>query len=156
MKIRIQSSAFEKMFRAGKPLVADDLLPNGEPSEMEVELLTGFLLDMSGFLRHRKKFLPGENPGDDICGCNINRRNTRWGSFVTHLSVRAPDLIGNNDPVTCIDYAIKKNGRVTSRIRDLIRKTDVPGVYIGMFFYKVLGKYRFCGYFTLTLISKSK
>ena len=130
---------WENLFKAGQ--VPDNFLsPDGRPQEWSIRMVTGPIPSMDFWpLRHRKRIV------DKFCGANIFFDNFLWGYFNCYNRVK--------DSSKWLDYSNNSgNSKFTNRILDTIRTTPNPDVMIGKFYYKLFGKYRFLGHFTMTRI----
>ena len=158
MKIFPKDKKLEARFLAGKAPEPETMLgTEGAPAKMRVRMLTGPIPNMGRWpFYHRKEFA---SEGKEICGGNVFTLgglfvtvfflalwffgfDGRWGAF--RLEKREGYLL--------INYAVPENGWLTKRIRDHIRTTDDPDVFIGKFHWVWRGREIFLGYFTLTRI----
>ena len=138
---KIRSKELEDLFLAGKRPTT--FFKEGETSsEWRVDMLTGPIPNLGKIFKHRKRFTEfGRTPGMPI-GSNVFWKNFLWGSFLVWSRP--------SSELAVIDYDYPKNTFLTRRITDMVRTTPNHNVLIGKFYYKIFGKLRFLGYFTLT------
>jgi hypothetical protein len=134
---KMRKSKVAKLFERGTPLDPRHLLGrNGSEVEWTVRMLTGPVLDMK-FLGHRKRFWLD---GKVVRGCNVLGKDLCWGHFVVRK--------GDSSTPTTFDYDEAGNG--PSRLLvDEVRVTDYTFLVVGKIYARLLGGWRFVGYFSL-------
>lgn len=109
-----------------------------------VVMLTGLFPAMR---KHWKRFneisLYSEWDGCNIKG-DLNGNHSKWGYFRLIPVSTIRDLKG----YFMFDYDIPQNGFWLRRIKDEVRKVT-EHVHLGKFYYRVLGRYFFIGFFLL-------
>jgi hypothetical protein len=121
--------------------------PGGESTQWSVQMLSGPIPDMGGWLRHRKIFHGTRN---GVIGRNILRDGFEWGYFdVVAPATKTPF---SQEPLV-LDYSVTKmNGRASRLIVDHIRTTRYEDVLVGKFHVRRSNGLLLLGYFTLTKI----
>jgi len=111
-----------------------------------VHMLT-VLPSLRAFL-HRKVFY---QQAGTVVGHNMIFRNKKWGYF--SLQADAGEDVDSGKALQ-IKYETdrRKNSFISSRMMDYVRCIEPGRLYLGRFYLFLFGRYRFCGYFSLSKI----
>lgn len=123
------------IFRNAAPPVLSEL-----SGEYRVDMLTVFP-SLKRF-SHRKIFYKKD---DVVLGYNLLFGKT-WGRFYVEEEIPGK---GDNRKVAVINYNVTENLYPFRMIRDHVRYAESHGLYVGRFYYQVLGRLFFLGYFSL-------
>lgn len=137
MKLPRDERALSELFRG-----ATTPSPSDFAGEYDVNMLTR--VPSLRRLSHRKLF---RREGGQVVGHNVLLSGMAWGRF--RLAQGVCEAAGAVE-VVAIDYDVAGNSFLTRRICDHVRCLDQGVLYIGRFNFRLRGRLRFCGYFSLS------